>query len=145
MKENPRQYRPEEERPKSTDPPQPQQGRQEGDIPDDNPSRLKRHKAVFDCVLPKSNEPPSLFCIQQMLRDGMLCIEEVPALEQQWMDYLKTMDRQGLEEKLMKSEAKWKDYKDMQKRKALTPHAKALIPLIDEEIEIIHIELRQRK
>ena len=124
--------------------PQRQPQNAEGNPPVENPSLTTRRGAVFDCFLPKSKEPPSLFRIQQMFRDGMRNIEEVPGLEQQWLDYLKTLDTQALETKLQKSEASWENYKDMQKRKALTAHGEGLLPALEEDVKLIRAELRRR-
>lgn len=115
----------------------------EGNPPGDNPS-LRKRREVVDCVLPMSEKPPSLFQIQRNLRDGIWNIEEVPALEQQWMDYVKTMDRQALEEALRKSEARWEDWKDKHNRKRLTAHGEALLPVLEEDVKLMRTELRRR-
>jgi hypothetical protein len=122
-----------------------QQGRAAGNSPVENVRLPKMRKAVFDCALPKSKEPPSLFTIKRNLRDGIWNREEVSALEQQWLDYLKTMDRQALEETLIKSEVKWEDWKHKQKRKRLTAHGEALLPVLEEDVAVIREELRRRE
>ena len=106
---------------------------------------LERSSSVFECVLPKSTEPPSLFWIQRKLGDGMLKIDEVPALEQQWLDYLKTMDRQALEIILKKSEERLEQYKESHKLKQLTVFGQELLPALEKEVKLIREGLYQDK
>ncbi|HEX3036955.1 MAG TPA: hypothetical protein VHT73_17850 [Thermodesulfobacteriota bacterium] len=118
--------------------PTPQSEGTQGDSPVENVRRAR-----FDCAVPKA--PRSLYWIQRMLGGGMLPIEAVPVLEKQWMEYIKTLDKQALEETLKKSESRWEDHKDMQKRNVLTAYGEALLPALEEDMELIRAELRQRK
>ena len=75
----------------------------------------------------------------------MLKIDEVPALEQQWLDYLKTMDRQALEIILKKSEERLEQYKESHKLKQLTVFGQALLPALEKEVKLIREGLYQDK
>jgi len=100
-------------------------------------------RTAFDCVVPKVR-PDCLFLIRRMLQDTNLTKKEAQKLEQEWRESLRTMDRKTLEKELKESEKRWKRFNESHKRGGLTALGQALLPVLDEEMEVIQKALHRR-
>lgn len=100
---------------------------------------IGNRRATFDCILPKIKFSP--FDIGGMLRDGTVSEEQAQELKQEWLENLKTLDRQKLEEQLKGLERfKREDFSRESKKWPTQQQAE----LLEYELEAIREQLRQR-
>jgi hypothetical protein len=126
-----------------------EQAKPQQDSPANTPTGEKKTetyssgRTVFDCVVPRVR-PDCLFLIRRMLQDTNLTKKEAQKLEQEWRESLRTMDRKTLEKELKESEKRWKRFNESHKRGGLTALGQALLPVLDEEMEVIQKALHRR-
>jgi hypothetical protein len=100
---------------------------------------IGNRRATFDCILPKIIFSP--FDIGGMLRDGSVTQEQAQELKQEWLENLKTLDRQKLEEQLKGLERfKREDFPRESKKWPTQQQAE----LLEYELEAIQKQLRRR-
>jgi hypothetical protein len=99
---------------------------------------IGNRRATSDCILPKIIFSP--FDIGGMLRDGTITEEQAQELKQEWLENLKTLNRQELEDQLEGLERFKREDFPREPKKWQTQQAE----LLEYELEAIREQLRQR-